>query len=525
MQVPGGFPTPSQECCSPFRSTAPCVYWFRDGLRRRINVDVNVAHVTMGVAMAGMLVPALTTLPTGLWEVFFVGLAAWFLRKSVQFVALHLRRGEERDLHHVSHYLTHLVMSCAMLYMYLAAPASGAAGSGAMSMGAASGATANFVGLPLFFLIVLCLSAVWHIDSLNPSSSHEPAFAGASVPSQAMGGGDGAKAPGQIMLAGPLAPRATVGTPGASDSTTAPSWPLDSKWHVISPCASRWATCSSSCFEQGSGNHTTRRLVVGSLAISMAVAACGSTTSSTLAGVRSPLPAGTTPSRISKMVCSPKARSEIADALGVTAIVKTPTWSGHLYSCHYAYPNGTFTLSVKELSSWSQTLGYFRGLGTSLGDASTLPNLGQGGFLHSRRISGGSEGLEGPPGGHLETSRPVRQAAHALRERRHHRCRCDSRMLVGGLTASEFSVVPHGKKDGCDRVEHGKRPHGDTDEAGSPAHGPVRPTRRPLPVRPSLSISIVSPARSKATRFCFHVNRASSWCSTKSSIPKDVPTT
>ncbi len=91
-------------------------------LRRRINVDVNVAHVTMGVAMAGMLVPALTTLPTGLWEAVFVGLAVWFFWHSVRFIARHLGQGGGHDLHHVSHYLTHLVMSCAMLYMYLAAP-------------------------------------------------------------------------------------------------------------------------------------------------------------------------------------------------------------------------------------------------------------------------------------------------------------------------------------------------------------------------------------------------------------------
>jgi len=80
------------------------------------------------------------------------------------------------------------------------------------------------------------------------------------------------------------------------------------------------------------------------------------------------------------MVCSPKAQSEIADALGVTAVVETPTWSAHLYSCRYTYPNGAFTLSVKELSSWAQTLGYFRGLGSSLGVVTPLYNLGQGGY-------------------------------------------------------------------------------------------------------------------------------------------------
>ena len=120
------------------------------------------------------------------------------------------------------------------------------------------------------------------------------------------------------------------------------------------------------------------RLVLGAVAIAMAVAACGTTAPSSLARV--PLPAGKLPSTISKMVCSPKAQREIGVALGVTALVDAPTWSGHLYSCRYTYPDGLFTLSVKELSSWTQTFSYFRGIGATLGDVNTLPNLGQGGF-------------------------------------------------------------------------------------------------------------------------------------------------
>ena len=60
--------------------------------------------------------------------------------------------------------------------------------------------------------------------------------------------------------------------------------------------------------------------------------------------------------------------------------MEPPTWIDHLYSCRYIYPNGSFTLSVKELSSWSQTFTYFRGLRSELGDSNTLFNLGQGAF-------------------------------------------------------------------------------------------------------------------------------------------------
>ncbi len=80
------------------------------------------------------------------------------------------------------------------------------------------------------------------------------------------------------------------------------------------------------------------------------------------------------------MVCAPEAQHEIADALGVTAVVETPTWSDHQYACRYTYQNGSFTLSVKELSSWKETYSYFRGIGASLGDVNTLANLGQAGF-------------------------------------------------------------------------------------------------------------------------------------------------
>jgi hypothetical protein len=96
-----------------------------------------------------------------------------------------------------------------------------------------------------------------------------------------------------------------------------------------------------------------------------------------------PQPAGKNPSAIAKEVCSPNAQGEIKRVLGVTAHVATPTWVDHLYACRYVYPNGEFVLSVKELSSWSQTYAYFGALGRSLGDSGSLGNLGQGSFTTS----------------------------------------------------------------------------------------------------------------------------------------------
>ncbi len=109
------------------------------------------------------------------------------------------------------------------------------------------------------------------------------------------------------------------------------------------------------------------------------------TSMATTRATERPLPAGPRPSPIALMVCRPKAQSEISKVLGVTALVSDRTWVSHKYSCRYSYPNGSFELSVKELSSWPQTLAYFHGLGAQMGDSQTLGNLGQGAF----RTSGG----------------------------------------------------------------------------------------------------------------------------------------
>jgi hypothetical protein len=123
-------------------------------------------------------------------------------------------------------------------------------------------------------------------------------------------------------------------------------------------------------------------MVVAALAVSAVSAACGSTTPAAPTAPKTtvPLPAGPLPSEIAKMVCQKKAQGELAEVLGVKAVVQTPTWSDHLYSCRYQYPDGSMVLSVKELSSWAQTKGYFAMLGQQLGDVGTLGNLGQGAF-------------------------------------------------------------------------------------------------------------------------------------------------
>lgn len=104
------------------------------------------------------------------------------------------------------------------------------------------------------------------------------------------------------------------------------------------------------------------------------------------AGAEPPAPAGRGPSQIAKEVCAQKAQTEIGDALGMHAVVSAPTWNDHLYSCTFQYPSGAMVLSVKELSSWSQTYGYYDELARSLHRTTTVYELGQGAF----RVRNGS---------------------------------------------------------------------------------------------------------------------------------------
>jgi hypothetical protein len=123
------------------------------------------------------------------------------------------------------------------------------------------------------------------------------------------------------------------------------------------------------------------------VALALAATSCGSSPGAAKTEspptTRAPLPAGRLPSAISKEVCASEAQRDIAETLGVKAVVQSPTWVDHLYSCQYQYPDGSMVLSVKELSSWAQTKAYFAMLGQQLGDTGALGNLGQGAFTTS----------------------------------------------------------------------------------------------------------------------------------------------
>jgi hypothetical protein len=121
------------------------------------------------------------------------------------------------------------------------------------------------------------------------------------------------------------------------------------------------------------------RCFLAVLLIALLATACSSGVAASPT-TEAPLPAGPTPSKIATQICRSPAIQDIETTVGVAASISTPTWADHLYSCTYRYPNGSMVLSVKELSSWTQTKAYFEQLGRQMGDARILRGLGQAAF-------------------------------------------------------------------------------------------------------------------------------------------------
>ena len=161
--------------------------------RRLTELDTDGAHVVMGVAMAGMLVSGLRTLPSAIWEVVFAAGAAWFGYNMIR-----ARRGAQPSLWRSSHPLPHLVECGAMVFMFLILPASAAVGGTAGAMSTAMTVTESrfsFLTLPL--AVFLFGYVVWLGDRVT---LHAPATA------LATGSGSGA-GPGFAATPSFLAPR------------------------------------------------------------------------------------------------------------------------------------------------------------------------------------------------------------------------------------------------------------------------------------------------------------------------------
>src|SRR5271170_7354327 len=72
--------------------------------------DVEISHIFMGVAMAGMFVSQWSFGRSVVWEIIFGSLTIWFLVESVQSI--------RRFGLHLPHALIHATMNFTMLLMY-----------------------------------------------------------------------------------------------------------------------------------------------------------------------------------------------------------------------------------------------------------------------------------------------------------------------------------------------------------------------------------------------------------------------
>ena len=90
------------------------------------------------------------------------------------------------------------------------------------------------------------------------------------------------------------------------------------------------------------------------------------------------------PSPASRMVCTGFVVQQLAGALGTDPTTPpTATWAQHLYSCTYAYAEGSMLLSVKELADGATAQAHFTGLRGSAGPVTTVNGLGEAAFTEA----------------------------------------------------------------------------------------------------------------------------------------------
>jgi Domain of unknown function (DUF5134) len=172
------------------------------------DADIDVAHLLMGVAMAGTLTASLAVLPPVAWEVIFGLLTAWFGYR----VAREYRAGQGLRALVREHHAPHLLHSAAMLYMFLALrpPAPTMAGMGAAGL--------RLPTLALLFAFLLVAYAVADLDRI-PAPRARPAPAallGLPAPAPALATvGAPAPAPAPAVTTIPEAPSAPIAAPAS----------------------------------------------------------------------------------------------------------------------------------------------------------------------------------------------------------------------------------------------------------------------------------------------------------------------
>jgi hypothetical protein len=182
--------------------------WTRRG---GANADIAVSHLLMGIAMTGILVPGLSTLPNAVWEVVFAVITAWFAwclwRESRGRGAVAVAGGQ---------YAPHLVHSAAMLYTFAAL--AGPSGTGGMSgmSGMAGGSSGGLPALALIFALLLIAFTIHDLDRPAGVDGYFHVVGRRPVPA---GSALAAAAAGSVALRQPT-PADAAGTAPRADSAT-----------------------------------------------------------------------------------------------------------------------------------------------------------------------------------------------------------------------------------------------------------------------------------------------------------------
>lgn len=148
--------------------------WTRPG---GAGAGIAVFRLLTGIAMAGILVPGLSILPSAVWEAAFAAVTAWFA-----WCLWRTRRGGVAVAH--GPYAPHLAQSAAMLYLFaaLAGPSgsSGAGGMSGMEWGTAAGMPA--LRAPTLALIFALLLIALTVHDLNRQARPDGYFQAAGRP-------------------------------------------------------------------------------------------------------------------------------------------------------------------------------------------------------------------------------------------------------------------------------------------------------------------------------------------------------
>jgi Domain of unknown function (DUF5134) len=137
--------------------------------RRHFGRDVDIAHICMGVSMAGMFVPTWAFGPSVGWEFIFAAFLIWFVVRSVKSI--------QRFGLHKPHEAIHAVMSFAMLLMYLYPVGATSRVSGTMSMSMTAGGAKLDPGLGFILAVMFFASAVFTLASPVKGVSHNGSHA------------------------------------------------------------------------------------------------------------------------------------------------------------------------------------------------------------------------------------------------------------------------------------------------------------------------------------------------------------